>query len=371
MSRLSGASDVVIGTPTGSDANIVAVRSRIDLETPFTALLGSVVEVHSNAQAHREIRLEQVVQSLAVEDVPAYAPVVQVTFELVASADEYPPDIGRFDLGVSAVETFDEADTPSGITVTLAFATDLFDAETIRGLGLRFARVLESVTTDPAMIVGDIDILSDDERSAMRPVRGDLRASPRTLAELFDGAARTNPDGVALAFLEDELTYRDLDERSSKLARVLIDRGIGPESSVALGLTRSIESVVAMLAVTKAGAAFVPVDPTYPSERVRFMLTDSGAVLGLTVVAELHRLPDSISWLAIDDAEFRGRLTRLSVRSDSDVDRVHPIRPDNPAYVIYTSGSTGLPKGVTVSHRGLEALAAEQRSRFGATQEAR
>ncbi|MDJ0114218.1 AMP-binding protein, partial [Rhodococcus erythropolis] len=91
--------------------------------------------------------------------------------------------------------------------------------------------------------------------------------------------------------------------------------------------------------------------------------------LGLTVVSELHRLPDSISWLAIDDAEFGGRLARLSVRSISDVDRVHPIRPDNPAYVIYTSGSTGLPKGVTVSHRGLEALAAEQRSRFGATQD--
>ncbi len=151
------------------------------------------------------------------------------------------------------------------------------------------------------------------------------------------------PDGVALSYLDDELTYRELDERSSKLARELIDRGIGPEKVVALGMTRSVESVVAMLAVSKAGAAFVPVDPTYPNERVRFMLTDSGAVLGLTVVAELHRLPDSVPWSAIDDAEFRGRLARLSVRSISDVDRVHPIRPDNPAYVIYTSGSTGLP----------------------------
>ncbi|WP_338150687.1 amino acid adenylation domain-containing protein [Rhodococcus qingshengii] len=371
VSRLSGASDVVIGTPAGSDANIVAIRSRVDLVTTFTALLGSVVEVRSNALPHSGIRLEQVAESLELEDVPAYAPVVQVTFESVASADEHPPDLGRFDLGVSAVETFDEVGTPSGITVTLAFATDLFDAETVRGLGLRFARVLESVTTDPTMMVGDIDILSDDERSAMQPVRSDPRASHRTLAELFDGAARTHPDGVALSYLDAELTYRELDERSSKLARELIDRGIGPENSVALGMTRSIESVVAMLAVTKAGAAFVPVDPTYPGERVRFMLTDSGAVLGLTVVAELHRLPDSVPWSAIDDAEFRGRLVRLSVRSISDVDRVHPIRPDNPAYVIYTSGSTGLPKGVTVSHRGLEALAAEQRSRFGATQDAR
>ncbi len=371
VSWLSGASDVVIGTPTGSDANIVAIRSRIDLETPFTALLGSVVEVRSNALPHSGIRLEQVAESLEVEDVPAYAPVIQVTFESVASADEHPPDLGRFDLGVSAVELFDEVGTPSGITVTLAFATDLFDAETVRGLGLRFARVLESVTADPAIMVGDIDILSDDERSAIRPVRGEPRASHRTLADLFDGAARTHPDGVALSYLDDELTYRELDERSSKLARELIDRGIGPENIVALGMTRSIESVVAMLAVSKAGAAFVPVDPTYPDERVRFMLTDSGAVLGLTVVAELHRLPDSVPWSAIDDAEFRGRLVRLSVRSISDVDRVHPIRPDNPAYVIYTSGSTGLPKGVTVSHRGLEALAAEQRSRFGATQDAR
>ncbi|MCJ0946757.1 amino acid adenylation domain-containing protein [Rhodococcus sp. ARC_M8] len=371
VSRLSGASDVVIGTPAGSDANIVAIRSRVDLVTTFTALLYSVVEVHSNARAHSEIRLEQLVQPLHVEDVPAYAPVVQVTFESVTGADEHPRDIGRFDLGVSAVETFDEVGTPSGISVRLAFATDLFDAETVRGLGLRFARVLESVTADPAIMVGDIDILSDVERSAIRPVRSDPRASHRTLADLFDGAARTHPDGVALSYLDAELTYRELDERSSKLARELIDRGIGPENIVALGMTRSIESVVAMLAVSKAGAAFVPVDPTYPDERVRFMLTDSGAVLGLTVVAELHRLPDSVPWSAIDDAEFRGRFARLSVRSISDVDRVHPIRPDNPAYVIYTSGSTGLPKGVTVSHRGLEALAAEQRSRFGATQDAR
>ncbi len=132
-------------------------------------------------------------ESLEVEDVPAYAPVIQVTFESVASADEHLPDLSRFDLGVSAVETFDEVGTPSGISVRLAFATDLFDAETVRGLGLRFACVLESVTADPAIMVGDIDILSDDERSAIRPVRGEPRASHRTLADLFDGAARTHP----------------------------------------------------------------------------------------------------------------------------------------------------------------------------------
>ncbi|MFE5647477.1 amino acid adenylation domain-containing protein, partial [Rhodococcus sp. NPDC056516] len=371
VSRLSGASDVVIGAPTGFGANLVAVRNRIDLEMPFTTLLHSVSEARSNALLHSEIRLEQVARALGVEDVPAYAPIVQVTFECIGSTDERPRDVGRFDLGVCAVETFDAEGAPSGITVALEFATDLFEPETVRGFGLRFAHILESLTTGPSVVIGDIDILSEDERSATRPDRSGRRTSHRTLAELFDGAARQHPDRVALSYLGDELSYREVDEDSSRMARMLIARGIGPENLVALGLTRSIESVVAMLAVAKTGAAFVPVDPTYPSERVRYMLTDSGATLGLTVVSELHRLPDSVPWMAMDDPEFRTHCAQLSGRPVSDIDRVYSLRPDNPAYVIYTSGSTGFPKGVIVSHRGLEDLAGEQRSRFGATQNSR
>ncbi|WP_394855224.1 amino acid adenylation domain-containing protein, partial [Rhodococcus aetherivorans] len=185
-----------------------------------------------------------------------------------------------------------------------------------------------------------------------------------TLPQLLAAAVEIDPSAVAVAYEDRSLTYGELDERSSRLARVLIGRGVGPESFVALGLTRSVESVLAWWAVAKTGAAFVPVDPNYPVERVEHMVTDSGSRVGLTVSEFADRLPGSVPWLALDDPGFEAECAAVSGAPVTYADRLGPVAVDNTAYVIYTSGSTGVPKGVVVTHGGLSNLSAEQRDRF-------
>ncbi|MFD6454521.1 amino acid adenylation domain-containing protein, partial [Nocardia sp. NPDC060220] len=151
-------------------------------------------------------------------------------------------------------------------------------------------------------------------------------------------------------------TYGTLDADSSRLARVLIDEGIGPETVVASAIPRSYESILAFWAIAKAGGVYLPVDPNYPEDRVRHMLADSGATIGLTVAARANNLPGSLRWLALDEPAARARTAARSSTPVRDRDRRAPLRRDNIAYVIYTSGSTGTPKGVSVTHAGLGAL---------------
>ncbi|NUS91164.1 MAG: amino acid adenylation domain-containing protein, partial [Nocardia sp.] len=201
-----------------------------------------------------------------------------------------------------------------------------------------------------------------------RPTRN-RRPRGTTLPQLMATAVETNPSGIAVSYADatgnlGRLTYAELDERSNRLARLLIARGIGPEDLVAIGITRSIESVVAIWAVAKTGAGYVPVDPTYPVDRVAHMVTDSGAVLGLTVTESAAGLPDRVEWLAIDSAETAAGLEQYPAEPVSFDERLRPLRAEHPAYVIYTSGSTGTPKGVVVTQAGLAGFCAEQKERY-------
>ncbi|MGO4649603.1 amino acid adenylation domain-containing protein [Nocardia sp. 2YAB30] len=153
------------------------------------------------------------------------------------------------------------------------------------------------------------------------------------------------------------MTYRELDEYSSRLARVLIARGVGPEGMVALSFPRSYEMVAAFWAVAKAGGAHVPIDPTYPEDRKRHMVNDSGAVIGITATEYVDRLPRSVEWLRMDDPEFGELVESQSAEPVTDADRTSALSMRHPVYVIYTSGSTGMPKGVTVTHAGMGGLA--------------
>ncbi len=190
------------------------------------------------------------------------------------------------------------------------------------------------------------------------------RRSVRTLPQLFTDAAAADPDAIALVSGTTEVTYRELDERSNRLARVLLDDGVGPESFVALGIPRSIDSVVAVWAVAKTGAAFLPVDPNYPAERIAFMLEDSGATAGLTVTGARDRLPATVPWTVLDDPAFESRRAAQSAAPVGDDARPVPLRLTHPAYVIYTSGTTGTPKGVVVTHEGLDNLSEEYLTHF-------
>ncbi|WFR73337.1 AMP-binding protein [Prescottella defluvii] len=193
----------------------------------------------------------------------------------------------------------------------------------------------------------------------------------RTLAAIFDTAAARDPEALALIGDGREVTYGELDGRANRLARHLADRGIGPESLVVLGIPRSVESVLAVWAVARTGAAFVPVDPDYPPERVANMLADCGAEIGVTTGEFRSQFPDSVHWLELDDPDVVRACARWSSGPVTDSDRTAPLRIDHPAYLIYTSGSTGRPKAVTITQRGLANYADAQRAHSGVTADAR
>ncbi|WP_084478484.1 non-ribosomal peptide synthetase [Nocardia jejuensis] len=216
--------------------------------------------------------------------------------------------------------------------------------------------------------------------TARRSARGSRRrrsGSP-LFAQLLTAAVESAADAVAIRFNPTgapadarELTYRELDEASSKLARELIERGAGPGDVVAIGISRSLESVLAVWAIAKTGAAYVPVDPSYPAERIQYLLSDSGAVLGLTTAAHRAALGDTVDWLPLDDADVTASVEARPAHPISYADRVRPLTEQHPAYVIYTSGSTGLPKGVVVTHTGLAGLVAAEREHYAVTGDSR
>ncbi|UYP17253.1 non-ribosomal peptide synthase/polyketide synthase [Rhodococcus sp. Z13] len=395
LARLATATDIVVGTPVagrghhslddlvGMFVNTVVLRAEVDDTEPFAALLDRIRTDDLAALGHTDVPFERLVEVLDPPRSTAYTPLFQVLLEfqdterprvdlpdLTVSMLDLDPELALFDLQLSIAENTD-SDGPAGIRASFTYATDLFDPATVRSFADRFVRIVESVTADPQLPVGDIDIVTERELAALAPARGMPPVSPQLWPELLSLIAAIVPDQIALRFQDRQWTYAELDAWSTRLAWLLLDAGLGPEQVVALAVTRSIESVAVVWAVTKTGAAFVPVDPTYPPDRVAYMLTDSAAALGITTGTHRDGLPDTVDWLVLDDPEVTARIDAASDRPITDADRPVPLRFDHPAYLIYTSGSTGKPKGVVVTHRGLTNLNAEVRSHFTITHTAR
>ncbi|MEE2061899.1 amino acid adenylation domain-containing protein [Rhodococcus artemisiae] len=401
LARLSSTSDITIGTPVagrghrnlddliGMFVNTVVLRTRVDDTEPFAALLQRVRDDDLAAFDHADIPFERLVEVLDPPRSTAYSPLFQVMLEFqdterpeVALPDltvgvlDLAAPLSLFDLQLSVAETVDD-EGPAGIAAYFTYATDLFDSDTVGSFADRFTRIVDAVSADPATVsgadipVGDIGIVTGVELAALAPARGRPPVSPQQWPEMLTGIAAIVPDAVALSFRGRQVTYRELDDWSTRVARLLIGTGVGPESVVALGISRSIESVAAVWAVTKTGAAFVPVDPTYPPERIAYMLTDCAAAVGLTTREHRDRLPGTVPWLVLDDPDQRERIAAASTDPITDTDRTTPLLFDHPAYLIYTSGSTGRPKGVVVTHRGLTNLNAEVRDHFAITHHAR
>ncbi|WFR73333.1 amino acid adenylation domain-containing protein [Prescottella defluvii] len=238
----------------------------------------------------------------------------------------------------------------------------MFDETTVTGLAAMLSRLLAAVASDPSVPVGDI-ALTEGWVPAAEPV-----SARGTLAELFASAAATTPESEAVVSGDVRLTYRDLDTRSNRLARWLIERGIGAESVVAVAMERSVDLVTALVAVVRAGAAYLPVDPGYPLERIGFVLADARAVCVLTDDASAGRVADAagdVPVVRLDAPDARDRIGNLPAGPVAGHERTRPLRPDSPAYVIYTSGSTGRPKGVVVTHRNVVTLLSGARDVLG------
>ncbi|MGH4025069.1 MAG: AMP-binding protein, partial [Pseudonocardiaceae bacterium] len=195
-----------------------------------------------------------------------------------------------------------------------------------------------------------------------------LPVPDQPLPELFEAQVRRNPDATALAFRENTLSFGELNARANRLARYLLRHGAGPERVVALALPRSAEMVVAILAVLKAGAVYLPVDPALPADRIEYVLADAGASVvvttGETSIAGAEGGPSCADRLVLDHPDIGAALSRYADSDLGDEDRAGPLRTGNAAYVIYTSGSTGRPKGVLVEHRNLTNLVFNHRHGF-------
>ncbi|WP_268960748.1 non-ribosomal peptide synthetase, partial [Rhodococcus sp. T7] len=378
LSRLSGSDDIAVGTPIagrgeqalddviGMFVNTLVLRTRVVPGGSFADLLAGVREGDLGAFGHADVPFERLVEVLNPERSTSRHPLFQValafenlggsSFELpglTVSAVEFDTHVAKFDLSVTLRENLSADSAAAGLVGQFTYATDLFDESTVVSFVDRFVRVLEAVVADPGVLVGDIEVLSGDERAVLTHVHGGGVMPVRLLPDVLAAGVGVDPDAVAVRVGGRSVSYRELDERSSRLARLLIGRGVGPESVVALAFPRSFEMVLAVWAVAKSGAAYVPVDPGYPVERVGFLLSDSGAVVGLTGSGFVDRLPGGVPWLVVDDPALLAVCEGLSGGPVADADRVSPLRSADVAYVIYTSGSTGLPKGVSVTHAGL------------------
>ncbi|HEY6498150.1 MAG TPA: amino acid adenylation domain-containing protein, partial [Streptosporangiaceae bacterium] len=245
---------------------------------------------------------------------------------------------------------------------------DLFDAATIERMAGHLQVLLAAIAADPGRPAGALPLLTPAEREQVLTRWNDTaRPVPAaTLDDLFTAQARRTPHAPAVTWDGGQLTYAELDTAANRLAHLLIRRGAGPEQVVALALPRSAEIIVAELAVAKTGAAFLPVDPAYPPDRIAFMLADARPVLTVTRrdLAAALPAPDPATVLVADDPDTAATLNQMPGHVPADADRTAPLHLAHPAYVIYTSGSTGQPKGVVVSHTGLASFATAEAEHY-------
>ncbi|MGH4025827.1 MAG: amino acid adenylation domain-containing protein, partial [Pseudonocardiaceae bacterium] len=254
----------------------------------------------------------------------------------------------------------------------LEYNTDLFDARTAARMAEHLLVLLDGIATDPDRPLGDLPLLTDAELHQVTVEWNDtaLDVPALTLPEVFGRQAATTPEASALVFRDEMLTYRELNGRANRLAHRLIAHGVGPESLVALALPRSTQMVVAILAVLKAGAAYLPIDPDLPADRIGLLIEDAAPALvvstsaSASVGAALTADTRDTASLLLDDPQTMAALQHCPDTDPADTDRLAPLRGDNPAYVIYTSGSTGKPKGVIVEHRNLINLFCNHRHDF-------
>ncbi|MEV4567554.1 amino acid adenylation domain-containing protein [Nonomuraea sp. NPDC049419] len=382
LSRLGAGIDIPIGTPVagrldaalenlvGFFVNTLVLRTDLSGDPSFGELLGRVSKAGWEALSHQDVPFERLVEELAPNRSLSRHPLFQVMLTL-DTATEGPDDgdgvptaapAAKFDLEISVTETVDAAGRPAGIRGSLLASADLFDAPTAAALAARWTRVLRQVAADPRTRTGAVDLLDDDERRLLATWNDTSLPVPRTtVPELFAAQAARTPDAVAVVCGGAQVSYAELDARANRLAHFLAERGVGPETLVAVALERGIELIVALLAVSKAGGAYLPIDASYPAERVAFMLQDAAPVLVLTTAKEERT--GATPRVLLDDPATAAAVAAMPAQPPA----CAPT-PAHPAYVIYTSGSTGRPKGVVVEHRSVGNLLSWAAAEFGGEQ---
>jgi amino acid adenylation domain-containing protein len=371
LSRYSGQKDIVVGSPIanrnraeiesliGFFVNTLVLRTKLQDNPCFEEVLKQVRQVALDAYSNQDLPFEQLVEVLQPERNLSHSPLFQVMFVLQnapmgklelpglsLTPMEVESAIAKFDLTVLMEETEQE------LKGLWEYNSDLFDATTIERMSWHFQTLLEGIVANPQERVGQLQMLTEAERQQLLVEWNDTRIDypkDKCIHQLFEEQVERTPDTIAAAFEDEQLTYRELNQRANQLANYLQVLGVGSEMLVGICMERSLEMIVGLVGILKAGGAYVPLDPDYPTERLALMLEDTQVSVLLTQQSLVEKLPaNKAHVLCLDTEETLSRQNEDNTTSNT--------RADNLAYIIYTSGSTGKPKGVAVSHQAVTRL---------------
>jgi amino acid adenylation domain-containing protein/non-ribosomal peptide synthase protein (TIGR01720 family) len=386
LAKLSASPEVAVGFPiagrgdpaldelVGFFVNTLVLRVEVAGDPSVAELLAQVRGRSLAAYEHQDVPFEVLVERLNPTRSLTHHPLVQVmlAWQNVPGHDNdtaaglalgdlqvtpLPVDThtARMDLVFSLAERWSEAGEPAGIGGTVEFRTDVFDAESIEALTERWRRVLVAMTADPGRRLSSVDVLEEAEHARLdgwgnRALLSAGASSGVSIPALFAAQVARAPEGVAISCGERSWTYRELEEAANRLAHLLAGQGVGPGECVALLLERSAEAIIAMLAVLKTGAAYLPIDPAVPAARIEFMVGDAAPIAAITTAGLADRL-DGHDLPVVDVADIGAPAV------DSQPSTALPVpAPDDIAYLIYTSGTTGVPKGVAIPHHNVTRL---------------
>ncbi|RAV16351.1 non-ribosomal peptide synthetase, partial [Mycolicibacterium sp. GF69] len=386
LSKLSASSDLAIGFPiagrrdpalenlVGFFVNTLVLRVDLTGDPSFAELLAQVRRRSLTAYEHQDVPFEVLVERLNPTRSLTHHPLFQVmlawqnfavrgndgpTAGLAMGDLEVTPiaadtHTARMDLLFNLVERWTAVGEPAGIDGAVEFRTDVFDVASIRALTERFQRVLMAMTTDTSRCLSSMDVLDTDERARLdswgnRAALTRPASAPESIPSSFAAQVARAPEAIAVTFEGRSVSYRELEQAANRLAHLLAEHGAGPGRVVALLFPRSIEAVVAILAVLKTGAAYLPIDPAHPDARIEFMLADANPIAAVATAELRSRLDDTeLPIIDIDDP-------RIAACPQT---AITAAAPDDLAYIIYTSGTTGVPKGVAVTHHNVTQLLA-------------
>jgi len=387
LSRYSQQTDVVIGSPIanrnrteiegliGFFVNSLVLRFDLSQDPTFEDFLAQVRQTTQDAYDHQDLPFEMLVEKLQIERHLDRNPLTQIVFAL-QNAPSSPWDLPGVNIeeipsGFDSVRVDLEVylwDAPEGLGGFCSYNRDLFDAETIVRMMNHFKTLLAAIVENPRQSVASLPLLTPEEEYQLLEVWNETKADysyNKCIHQLIEEQAARTPDGVAVVFENQQLTYAELNSRANQLAHYLRSLGVETEVIVGLCVERSLDMIVALIAILKAGAAYLPLDPEYPQERLQFMLEDSQVPLLLTQSSLIDKLPNHQA-----KTVFLAEIWQEIKPMNRD-NLTGKVTASNLANVIYTSGSTGKPKGVMVEHQGLSNLALAQIQTFAVSSQSR
>ncbi|WP_443659035.1 non-ribosomal peptide synthase/polyketide synthase [Clostridium algidicarnis] len=365
--KYSGQEDIVVGTPIagrphadlqnimGMFVNTLALRNKPEGAKKYIDFLNEVKENSLKAYDNQSYQLETLIEKLDIVRDTSRNPLFDVMFNMVDMVSDIdinlndisliPYDgennVAKFDLTLSAIEESDE------FTINIGYCSKLFNKNSIERLGKHYLSILESIVNNNEIKLSEINLLNDGEKSQLLNEFNDTNveySSDKTIQELFEAQVKKIPDNIAVVFEDKKLTYRELNEKSNSLAKILRNKGVKADSIVGIMVDRSLEMVIGIMGILKAGGAYLPIDSSYPKQRIEYILSDSESKVLLTTEA------------LVNDIEFKGEIIDLYREeffncSSENLERIN--NAENLAYVIYTSGTTGNPKGAMLKHLNL------------------